>query len=498
MLKRVTLLSLVLCLAFATSAYSNKRVNQDFNFSSTFDVRPESAMVVPTDQAHLYLSSGGAISPVESAYQKNKMPDVIMAAPIQETMLMSTRFDPPETRTFTLPNREEPDNPDAPPVFITLADRPQWSEETAKQANLNLGFMPIGHVQFVPAANSKDPNSTIRLDSMAFTMLRPGDADAEPLKHDWWFIPMYFNDNNKNVNIFESDRGTVRQMEWDFELDLVTTEANGGAGFYTISQEEINDALEFDARGELVAINSIVLDFTNGGEGSDLILPGDRPLVFVFVPENFTDDDAHNEGETNRILAAWEFVFQETPHWSLGGWFKRSIDVNAPGIQYLPNTERVEKVWPTLSWALDADLYPEVAGRDIRQNYDINFAGEYQGEDNVDRWPWGGSILEPNRLSDVGVRPDESGQVSGFAVGASYPNPAGGVANIPFSIDRPGAVTLRVSNMLGEVVFETREPMMDAGSYVWDVDTKGIAEGSYIFTMSSGDKTVSNKMMVTR
>ena len=79
-----------------------------------------------------------------------------------------------------------------------------------------------------------------------------------------------------------------------------------------------------------------------------------------------------------------------------------------------------------------------------------------------------------------------------------YPNPANGTARITFELPNVETVSMSLSNMYGQTVVEIASGQFNAGVHAFDVDTKQLAAGVYFCNLTSGDITLSKKLVVTK
>ncbi len=392
---------------------------------------------------------------------------------------------------LTNPDVLDPETGEAERLFLVpFGDLPTEFTDDAGD-----GWRAFGACQVMPAWNSSDPEATVRIDSIMPLMIVPGGvfgSERPPISVNWFMFPFLITPENRSL--FSTEQGTqARLLDRIFDdvgvegqippARLQFMDVNDGRGYYEIPAQDINTAIEVNAAGDIIAINRLKI------ETPELEFPAKYPIVFVFVPENYDDLDAgSNTEERVRIIGGWEWFFGNNANWALGGLYRRDLENNQPmeGTDIIIDMFNMGFRWNA---APAIPAFPHMRRQPLRFNLDIAIFGEYMGDDNVDTWPWEGT---------TGVREDESGRVNGLALGQVYPNPVYGTANIPFGLDRPMDVTLQVTNILGEVVFEEHRPMMDAGSYVWDVQTANFTEGTYIYTMSAGGNKFSGKMTVLR
>jgi hypothetical protein len=83
-----------------------------------------------------------------------------------------------------------------------------------------------------------------------------------------------------------------------------------------------------------------------------------------------------------------------------------------------------------------------------------------------------------------------------FSLYQNYPNPFNPTTNIRFSIDKPGLVSLKVYNVLGQVVATLINGQnMSTGTYEATLDARNLASGIYMYELRV-DNTVTSKKMV--
>jgi hypothetical protein len=75
----------------------------------------------------------------------------------------------------------------------------------------------------------------------------------------------------------------------------------------------------------------------------------------------------------------------------------------------------------------------------------------------------------------------------------NYPNPFNGTTRIQFTLAKPGAVELKIYNMIGETVFQNKSTFMSVGekSFYWDAmnaQGKTVGSGLYIYRLKHEDQ----------
>jgi hypothetical protein len=87
---------------------------------------------------------------------------------------------------------------------------------------------------------------------------------------------------------------------------------------------------------------------------------------------------------------------------------------------------------------------------------------------------------------------------SGFSLHQNYPNPFNGETIIPYTVPEPAPVELAVFNLLGQQVAVLVDRIMPAGDYAVRFDASRLASGLYICRLSSGEKTLTTKLMLMK
>jgi len=69
----------------------------------------------------------------------------------------------------------------------------------------------------------------------------------------------------------------------------------------------------------------------------------------------------------------------------------------------------------------------------------------------------------------------------------SYPNPFNPSTTIEFSLPQTGFVTLKVYNILGEVVATLVNEELNVGTYTTQWNASGVASGVYLYRLQAGN-----------
>ncbi|MFO8029073.1 MAG: T9SS type A sorting domain-containing protein [Cyclonatronaceae bacterium] len=85
-----------------------------------------------------------------------------------------------------------------------------------------------------------------------------------------------------------------------------------------------------------------------------------------------------------------------------------------------------------------------------------------------------------------------------YSLHQNYPNPFNPGTAIEFSMPEPGTVTLTVYNILGQRVATLASGRLDAGTHSRYWDATGLASGVYLYRLSAGGYSLTNKMMLMK
>jgi hypothetical protein len=83
-----------------------------------------------------------------------------------------------------------------------------------------------------------------------------------------------------------------------------------------------------------------------------------------------------------------------------------------------------------------------------------------------------------------------------LSVSQNYPNPFSTSTTITVDLKTRTDLSLSVSNLLGQKIYESRKGTVNAGSYHFSIDGSSLIPGVYTYTVKAGDTQVTNKMIV--
>jgi hypothetical protein len=88
--------------------------------------------------------------------------------------------------------------------------------------------------------------------------------------------------------------------------------------------------------------------------------------------------------------------------------------------------------------------------------------------------------------------------VAGAQLGQNMPNPANGTTTIPYSLETAAAVSMKIVDVTGKVVFTSVEGTVSAGEHTIVMDAANFNSGVYFYTLTVGGHTMTKRMMVTK
>ncbi len=153
----------------------------------------------------------------------------------------------------------------------------------------------------------------------------------------------------------------------------------------------------------------------------------------------------------------------------------------------------------SINWAAGADV---AAGFDNARPRALDFSADgktaYVGafsaaETTVDLQKFTtDQVFSSNEVENI------SGIPAGYVLEQNYPNPFNPSTNIEFSINEPGAVSLKVYDMTGREVASLIDGRMNAGSHTVRFDASNLSSGVYIYVMQSNGVRLTNKMTLIK
>ncbi|KAB2851956.1 MAG: T9SS type A sorting domain-containing protein, partial [Ignavibacterium sp.] len=87
---------------------------------------------------------------------------------------------------------------------------------------------------------------------------------------------------------------------------------------------------------------------------------------------------------------------------------------------------------------------------------------------------------------------------SQFELSQNYPNPFNPTTKINYAVPFDSKVTISVYSITGELVAELVNNFVTAGSHSVNFDASNLSSGMYIYKMTAGSFTQSNKMLLLK
>ena len=85
-----------------------------------------------------------------------------------------------------------------------------------------------------------------------------------------------------------------------------------------------------------------------------------------------------------------------------------------------------------------------------------------------------------------------------FTLGQNYPNPFNPSTVIPFTLERPGNVTIRIYDTKGIQLRTLVDEHREAGAHRVRLDARGLKSGVYLYELSAGSRREVRKMLLTK
>ena len=85
-----------------------------------------------------------------------------------------------------------------------------------------------------------------------------------------------------------------------------------------------------------------------------------------------------------------------------------------------------------------------------------------------------------------------------LGLGQNIPNPANNTTDIPYQLEKAGAVSFIMHDVTGKLVMEENLGMRAPGVYRFEMNTENLREGVYFYTMTVGEASATKRMVVVR
>ena len=98
----------------------------------------------------------------------------------------------------------------------------------------------------------------------------------------------------------------------------------------------------------------------------------------------------------------------------------------------------------------------------------------------------------------IGVEDDDAVTAESFSLKQNYPNPFNPETRIDFTLDTKSEVNLTIFNMLGQEVATLVDEVKAAGSHNVTWNASDVASGVYFYKLTTGDLTLTKKMVLLK
>ncbi len=144
----------------------------------------------------------------------------------------------------------------------------------------------------------------------------------------------------------------------------------------------------------------------------------------------------------------------------------------------------------------NASGYTSTYNVSFDENFNL-YSQSYYGW-TVEKWSYTGT-LPTIPLTIVSVRREETPVPNEFSLSQNYPNPFNPITTIEFSLSEDSEISLSVYTITGELVTDLiNSSHFTKGNYKLAFDASKLASGTYIYTLKSGSKVLSNKMTLIK
>jgi hypothetical protein len=97
----------------------------------------------------------------------------------------------------------------------------------------------------------------------------------------------------------------------------------------------------------------------------------------------------------------------------------------------------------------------------------------------------------------TGIKTENLNPVS-YSLSQNYPNPFNPSTTIKFTIQKPGLVTLKIFNLLGQEVATLVNEQMKPGSYSYNFNASRLSSGVYFYNINAGSFIQTKKMLLLK
>lgn len=110
----------------------------------------------------------------------------------------------------------------------------------------------------------------------------------------------------------------------------------------------------------------------------------------------------------------------------------------------------------------------------------------------------GENKIHDTQLDGKGKGPSASGNIDDYKLYQNYPNPFNPVTKISYKINNAGFVTLKVYNLVGQVVGELVNENQDPGTYSVIFNGNQLTTGIYLYKLQINGFTTVKRMTLIK
>jgi hypothetical protein len=172
-------------------------------------------------------------------------------------------------------------------------------------------------------------------------------------------------------------------------------------------------------------------------------------------------------------------------------WKENLTDLTSDFLQY----NWTECMYPSASPNSDDRIYILFQADDLAGSYvkGVNISG-YSGQTSITENNM--IVVSPDK-NDIGVGTNNKKENHlAFSVSKNYPNPFSGKTVVNVYLQKPGDLSLDVTNVMGQKVMTMPKGFSPAGSSQFEIDGSGLSTGVYFYTIRLGNQSITNKMIV--
>ncbi len=98
----------------------------------------------------------------------------------------------------------------------------------------------------------------------------------------------------------------------------------------------------------------------------------------------------------------------------------------------------------------------------------------------------------------LGIKEISSNVPDNYSLSQNYPNPFNPTTMIRFSLKEQGNVSLKIYNVIGQLVTTLVNEQKPAGTFEYNFDASYLSSGIYFYTIKAGDFTATRKMILMK